>query len=303
MDKTERDALRRVVDDFSQWERRATEVRSWRDHVRTVAKRDERDLESRRVEIARAGQPAWQVIPLEENDTSVVVHLAECANLAALTNDDRALLRLLTEDAPRAATDARRLLGMRRFFSGSAKKQAATTAADFLRSQHEMIVGSDVPARLERLGAFTSQVDVTQPRLEALLDPVLRLDLLSERNGQEILKTQDFDGLPEALTAIARVVANEGAYQSAARDAGEQVRHAEVRRVLGEMPVDSLKTATRDRLRLGPLTDAGITTVQQVLERGMRLVEHPRCRTRAPADHLRRDAGPDRHQQPPTGGD
>ena len=275
MDKTERDALRRVVDDFSQWERRATEVRSWRDDVRAVAKRDERDLASRSVEIARAGQTAWQVVPLADNDTSVVTHLAERANLADLTNDDRALLRLLTEDAPRAAADVRPLLGVRRFFSGSEKKQAANTAAEFLLHQHAVVVGIDVAARLERLGTYTAQVDLTRPRLEALLDPVLRLDLLSERTGQEILNKSDFGGLPEALTAIAQVVANEGTYQAAARDAGEKVRHAEVRRVLEEMPVESLKTATRDRLLLGPLADARISTVQEVLRRGMGLVELP----------------------------
>ena len=34
------------------------------------------------------------------------------------------------------------------------------------------------------------------------------------------------------------------------------------------MPVDALKAATRDRLRLGTLAEAGISTVQEVLDRG-----------------------------------
>ena len=38
-----------------------------------------------------------------------------------------------------------------------------------------------------------------------------------------------------------------------------------------EMPVERLKDATRGRLRIGALTDAGITTVQQVLDHGARI--------------------------------
>lgn len=41
------------------------------------------------------------------------------------------------------------------------------------------------------------------------------------------------------------------------------------------MPVDRLRDATRDRLRVGPLTDAGITTVQAVLDRGASLQHLP----------------------------
>ena len=52
-------------------------------------------------------------------------------------------------------------------------------------------------------------------------------------------------------------------------------RRAETRALLTEMSVERLKEATRDRLRFGPLTDAGITTVQSVLELGDRLQQVP----------------------------
>jgi superfamily II DNA or RNA helicase len=277
MDKTERDLLRRLVADFGQWDRLADEVQSWRTKVLTTASRDERELRARGVGVARSGQTAWQVVPLEKNDVAIVGHLVDRANLPALTTDDRALLQLLTKDAPPAVADIGALLGVRRFFSRSAKKQSANVAAEFLQSQHERIVDRDVPARLERLGVFTTRVDPTQLGLEALIVPALRLDLVAERSGSrpKILPRADFEGLPEALAAIAQVVENEGTYRAAARDAGEKVRHAEVRRVLREMPVDGLRTATRDRLRLGALSEAGITTVQEVLDRGMSLEQLP----------------------------
>ena len=47
------------------------------------------------------------------------------------------------------------------------------------------------------------------------------------------------------------------------------------RRILQEMPAEALKTATRDRLRLGSLSEAGIDTVQEVLDCGMSLQALP----------------------------
>lgn len=273
MDKTERELVRRLAEDSKQWVRRAAEVRSWRDAVSKAAERDEQALDSRAVDVARAGRTAWRVVPLEPEDTTVVRHLAERANLRVPTTDDRTLMRLLTQDVPRALSQVRPALGVRRFFTGAAKKQEARTAAERLRRRHAEVTAGGGPERLELLGTFTARVDPDRLGLDALLDPVLRLDLPSARDGQDpvILERSVFAGLPEALAAISRVVAGEASHRKAAHDAGEEVRRAEVRRVLEEMPVDSLRTATRDRLRLGPLSDAGINTVQDVLNQGMSL--------------------------------
>jgi superfamily II DNA or RNA helicase len=275
MDKTERDVLRSLVADFTRWTEHASGVRAWRSEIRAEAKRDERALGICAVDIARSGQTAWQVVPLEESDTATVGHLVARANLPRLTADTRDLLKLLTEDAPQAVAEVRPLLGMRRFFSGSAKKQAAADAVDFLRARHELVAVTDVAARLDELGTSTERIDPTRLTLGTLLDPALRLDLVSGRTGQEMLGRATFTGLPDALAAIAKVVANEVGYRSAAREAGEEVRRAEVRRVLREMPVDGLRTATRDRLRLTALTDARVTSVQEVLDRGMDLEALP----------------------------
>ncbi|WP_231934596.1 DEAD/DEAH box helicase [Micromonospora viridifaciens] len=192
-------------------------------------------------------------------------------------SDDRALLHLLTTDAPRAVADVSPMLGVRRFFTGSAKKQSAGAASEFLRHHHAAFLRNDGPRRLERLGAFTAPLDPGRLGFEALLDPALRFDLVSGQTAPapEILDRSVVDGLPEALDAIAKVVAGEASYRSAAKEAGEKVRGAEVQRILQEMPVDALKTATRDRLRLGPLTEAGVSTVQEVLNVGLTLQALP----------------------------
>ncbi|SCL29215.1 SNF2 family N-terminal domain-containing protein [Micromonospora nigra] len=227
--------------------------------------------------VGRAGEAAWRVLPLRISDVAVVRRLWQRATLPVATTDDRALLRLLTRDVPRAIADVAPVLGVRRFFTGSARRQSAVVAGEFLRRHHAAVVGNGGPGRLERLGAFTAPAEPGRLGLAALLDPALRFDLVSgtATPAPEILDRPVVDGLPDALDTIAKVVAGEASYRSAARDAGEQVRRAGVRQVLGEMPVEALKTATRDRLRLGPLTEAGISTVQEVLDDGVNLQALP----------------------------
>ncbi|MER7457496.1 DEAD/DEAH box helicase [Micromonospora sp. NPDC126480] len=263
--------------DLKQWGLEAADVQTWHQAVRDAASSGERELRSRSVGIDRAGQPTWRVVPLWASDTDVVRRLRERANLPETTADDRALLRLLTKDVPAAIADVSPLLNVRRFFLGSARKQSAEAAGEYLRRHHAAITGAGGPSRLEQLAVFTAPVDPARLGIDALLDPALRLDLVSGLTGSEpeILDRSVFEGLPEALAAIDKVVAGEASYRSAVRDAGEKVRRAEVQRILQEMPVDALKTATRDRLRLGPLVEAGVSTVQDVLEVGSSLQALP----------------------------
>lgn len=208
-------------------------------------------------------------------DTDVARHLWERAHLPLATADDHAMLRLLTEDVPRAIADVEPLLGMRRFFTGSAAKQAAEAAGEFLRGQHAAL--ADWPKRVERLGTFGESFDRVRLGFDALLNPTLRFSLISGHGGPQagLLDRSIVQGLPEALDAIAKVVASESLYRLAASDAGEQVRRAEVRRILQEMKVDALRDATRERLRVGVLSQAGIRTVQEVLDWDRRLERLP----------------------------
>lgn len=270
MNKTERTEVRRLVADFEQWSRRAAEVQAWHQTVRQAASSGEQHLRSRSIQITRSGQSAWLVVPLHPSDTGIVRHLWERANLPVMTSGDRTLLRLLTQDVARAVADVGPMLGLRRLFAGSARKQAADAAARFLSGQHSAMTANRGHERLEQLGAFITHASPGPLGVESLLDKALRFSLVSDRTGPqpEILDRSVVAGLPEALDAIAKVVAGEASFRKAAQEAGEQVRRAEVDRMLQEMPVDALKRATRDRLRLGALSDAGISTVRQVLSHG-----------------------------------
>ncbi|MBQ1023568.1 DEAD/DEAH box helicase [Micromonospora sp. C95] len=277
MDKAERAELRRLVADFRRWGRLAQDVRDRHRLVQQAAGATEGAMRDRSVVVDRSGRAAWRVLALRESDRDVVRRLQQRALLPATTAADDALLRLLTDDAPRAVGDLAPMLDVRRYLAGPARKQSAATAATFLRHRHAEITAAGGPERLAYLGLPTAPPDPVRDSLRDLLDPSLRFALLAEPTGPEpqLVDRSVFAGLPAALAAIDKVVAGEAAYRSAAREAGEQVRQREVQRILRDMPVEALRTVTRDRFRLGPLADAGIVTVQDVLHHGPSLQSLP----------------------------
>jgi superfamily II DNA or RNA helicase len=307
MDKAERAEFRRLVADFRRWGQLAQDVRNWHRAVQQGASAAEGAMRDRSVVVDRSGQGAWRVLALRANDRDAVGRLQERARLPATTAADDALLRLLIDDAPRAVADLAPMLDVRRYLAGPARKQSAATAAMFLRDRHAQVVAAGGPERLAYLGVPTAPAEPVPDSLRDLLDPSLRFALLAERSrrepelvertGQEhgpagrvapqrepagwtgpepeLVDRSVFGGLPAALAAIDRVVAGEAAYRSAAREAGEKVRHREVQSILRDMPVEALRTVTRDRFRLGPLADAGIVTVQDVLHHGSSLQALP----------------------------
>ncbi|MEV2237265.1 DEAD/DEAH box helicase [Micromonospora sp. NPDC049891] len=307
LDRTEREEFRRIVADFRRWGQLAKGVQSWHRAVQDAASSAEGTMRARSVVVDRSGRAAWRVLPLRESDREVARRLRERAMLPATTAADRALLRLLTEDAPSAVADLAPMLDVRRHFTGPARKRSAATAATFLRHRHAEVIAADGPERLAHLGVHTAPPDPARARLDDLLDPTLRFALLAERSGRapelaersgrapdlaertspelepaertdsapELVDRSVFRGLPAALASIDKILAGEASYRSAAREAGEKVRQVEVQRVLRDMPVEALRTVTRDRFRLGPLADAGINAVQDVLRAGASLQTLP----------------------------
>ncbi|UVS78196.1 DEAD/DEAH box helicase [Actinokineospora sp. UTMC 2448] len=273
MDRTERDALRDIVADLRQWGEWATAMLSWHESVQAAARTHEQRLIARAVEVSRAGQAAWQVVPLGEPDATSVEHLVNRANLPTMTREDRDLTRLLVKELRPVLDGVKPALTVRRFFAGSAKKQAAVEAGESLRRHHDKATAEGWAARIDELGEWADRVDCARSGLVALLKPEVGFSLVAQAkaSGARMLERAAFHGLPEAIREIDQAVAGEEAYRKAATEAGHKVRQADVVRVLETMSVDLLKSATRDRIRLSPLTDAGVTTVREVLIRGMAL--------------------------------
>src|SRR5258706_8560963 len=102
MDKSAREAIRPVIAELEQWSRRAAEVLALRRAVNGAAGAGELELRERTVKIDHAGRSAWRVVPLQSSDTTIVKALWERASLPKTTAADDAMLRVLTDDVPRA---------------------------------------------------------------------------------------------------------------------------------------------------------------------------------------------------------
>ncbi|MFY1697916.1 DEAD/DEAH box helicase [Solwaraspora sp. WMMA2101] len=206
------------------------------------------------------------------------------------------MLQLLTVGVPRAIADVTPMLGLRRIFAGAAVKQRAAQAHDLLRRQHAELLANQGPDRLDLLSWPTGEIDPHRLGLDALLDPALQFKPFIQWVGKkpELVDSSALVGLREALDTIDKVVASESTFRSAAKEAGQKIRHAEVTRILREMPAEKLRDATRERLRLGTLAAARITTVQNVLDNAGRLHRLPGIgettvrHIRAAAETLRR---------------
>jgi superfamily II DNA or RNA helicase len=275
MDRTE---LRSLTADFATWSRQAAAVQRRHVTVRDAAEAAERLLESRGVVVPHARRHAWRVVSLEKRDLAVIRPLRERVVLPAFTRGDQALIRLLTVEVPRARADVNAVLGLRRFLAGPARRQKAQAAASFLRRQHDVFVRTGWPRRLDELTEVTVEEDTG---FDALVDPALGVVPEDPAHSPEIVERSALDGLPKALGVIDRIVQGEAEYRDAAREAATAVRQAETQRVLREMPTAALKSATRDRLRLGGLAPAGIHTVAEVLHNGPMLQTVPGVGTAA----------------------
>ena len=193
-------------------------------------------------------------------------------------------------------------------FSGKGRKD--TAAAGRRRTSRVCTTGSPRPGllgELERIEAWDKK-SIAALGVSAILDDAVgfREQLAA---GAELLARHELDSAAGAIIAIDRALQREGEFRAAVTAAGNAVRQAEARKLVAEMPVERLKDATNGQLRISALTGAGITQRAAGPRPGRTHPLPPRRRRdhgqpddrRGPdhlADHRRRDAGPDRHQEP-----
>lgn len=276
MKRDERKQLRALVSDVEQWGAAALEVTAQRESIDAEIRSYVGVLRERAVTVSYDGAAGWRAVPLSRDDAQLLVLLAHRANLPALTPDDDAVLARVREALPDAAAAAG-AVSARRFFAGSERRAEAESAAQRLRALHAWAHGTGVTERLEHLARPTGAFDPARLKAYDLVLPAFALEAELAELGRSpvVLPGDAVGGLASAVGTLRRAVHAEAAYRDAAREAGEAVRRAYVERVVTDMSVEALKEATRDRLRLGPLRDAQITTVQQVLAAGRALETLP----------------------------
>lgn len=270
MERDDRRRLRALADDVAGWVSQAALIKSQRETVERAA--DEAVLTLRRavVEITRDGAPAWRVLPLREQDAPLLADLAEPTQQPPLGRDDERVLGSLCAEVMAATRDVSAIVGARRFFSGSKRRDAGQAAADFLIKFHQWAIERNVPGVLARLGGSDAGPRITDADTAArfvALAPGLR-DL---GHDPQVVGASSLADLRRTIQTIEGLVNEEAHFRAAAVRAGNEIRRSETRKLLQEMPVERLKDATRDRLLVRPLAEAGITSVQAVLDLGKKL--------------------------------
>ena len=265
MDREERQLLRATSEEAGQWLVQARSVLARRAMVEKAGD----------VEVWCEGRLAWRVLPLRPADGAYLSYAARQARLPELKPDERKVVEGLISDVAAATDDAKAVIGVRRFFLGSKTREAGAAAATYLNQYRQWAHAAGIPHLLDRLG-HPDDTPSEIPLAAALDDRVgLGGRLADLGNSQHLLPAAAVAHLPNAVQTINAALRQEERFRSAAIAAGEAVRKREVGRLLADMPVERLKEATRDRLRIGPLTEAGLNTVQAVLDRKAQLSHLP----------------------------
>lgn len=264
-----------IIDEVAGWSEQASAVLTWRANIEASGNEAESALRDDLVDVRpEGGDVAWQVLALRPRHGPMFGHLARQNGQPTITPADRRMLNELTVAVRAALHDVRAVLGARRFFSGNAKRDAGRTAAEFLTDFRHRAHTAGLPGllrRLDRREDVAPSFDVSQ----ALADQIGLRRRLDGAGAPTVIGSSAVARLTASVRTIQQALASEAKLRSAAEAAGVAVRQDDVRRLLTDLPVDRLKDATRDRLRIGPLTDAGISTVQAVLDAAGQLEHLP----------------------------
>lgn len=274
MNRKERQQVRELADQVATWSETATQLLNDRRAVESAGSHASGELLRRLQASSRSQSAPWRFIPLIPADGELVAALARARAMPEPTKQTaRFLDQLCSPRVKGAVVDARSMLGAKRFFSGSQRKGAATEAAATLASVHRAVGGSDALPEIDRLRAW-----LTSPRkpfnASAVLSPEVGFFGMLPP-GPEVIERRSLQAAERALAAIDSAQSNEQDFRKKVVARADAVRQAEARRIVQEMPVERLRDATSGQLRTGALASAGITTVQQVLNHGDRILGLP----------------------------
>ncbi|WP_151524028.1 DEAD/DEAH box helicase [Serinicoccus kebangsaanensis] len=276
MDRRERDRLRSVIEAGRRWSPVAGRVLTHRATTRRAAEQALDTLRGRLVTVRLPATGSWAVLPLGTGDDQLVGQLAAWSALHPVDPTGEGLLRTLAEDVPGQADAAAGLLGLRRFLTFGGRRQEAGRAAGRLLEGHARWGSAGSVSWLRRLDAQTREPGLPLPRTSALHEGVGLREALAPRSRQHaVLPLGAMRHLSDRVPPLASVITDAELAREAAFRAGEQVREAAVGRLLEQMPVDRLREATGERLRISALQEAGVRSVQQVLDRGGDLADVP----------------------------
>lgn len=274
MDRAQRRDLAPIVHEVAEWKTQADEALSARASLTASAAAITQRLQRR---LFPSGGPAadrWSFLALANDDIADLRTLASHRGLQPLAAGEVATLEAFNASATPALHDAQALSGSRRFFAGPSKRSVADRAAAHLSQVRDWGLEIGLPDLLQRAWYLP---DVRGIGLNEALSPTVGLvDRLSDVGpARTVIALREMLPAREAVLVIRSAAAGEASLRAAALEAGSAVRKAEAWRMVEDMPVSRLRDATRERIRVTSLEEAGIETVQQVLQQRQRLTLLP----------------------------
>ena len=276
MERIERQDLRAISDEVGAWIEQARSALAARGKVEAAGSGAVDHFRRAVVEVRHEGQLKWRVLPLRHGDGGHLGLIARQAHLPPITAREADLLARLQGETAKAVTDSKAALGGLRFVSGAKKREAGEQSARYLRVYRQWAQQTDLPGLIQRVAPPADTPRHEIPIADALSEWAgLAPRLFDLGRTQETVPVAVVVHLKDSVETIEQALEREHQFRFDATQAGEALRRHDVSRLLHDMPVERLKEATRDRLRIGPLTEAGITTVKAVLDQGVRLEHLP----------------------------
>jgi hypothetical protein len=258
------------------------EVRGWIDAARAVlaarqqiisaADRHAAALSQRAVRARRNNRYLWHVNPFRPDDQELLQAIARKGCLPAVSADAERELQRLTTEVTQATKDLTAVTGFQRFVKFGESRQKGRQAAQFLTDYHRWFLTRGMHGVIDRAAPRDD------PRVRVLTLRDILADwvgfapkLPDQSETATVEEATTFAALPGASAVIQQAAAQETKLRAAAVNAGNNVRNKETDRMLADMSVERLREATRDKIRVGALTENGITTVLAVLANEHRL--------------------------------
>jgi hypothetical protein len=262
------------MDEIAGWSRHAVALAEHRRQVAADAEVALRALRVRMVDISIREGSRWTVLPLWDADGAWLGLLARCHSLPRLLASEATWLSQLKNEVPRALIEARSNFGLRKVFSSGHSRDVAERAGRYLLDYQRWGAAVGLAAALARIDDRSRKGQPIDTAL-ALAPAVGLVARLADLGAGHLVPGADVSGLPPAVKTIQDALSREARYRQQALDAGAAMRKADAQKVVAEMPVERLKDATRERIRIGPLSNAGIATMRDVFMYANRLASIP----------------------------
>ncbi|MFA5607473.1 MAG: SNF2-related protein [Leucobacter sp.] len=266
MGSDEQPSTSAIGDEIRGWVDAATAVTAARHEIAKAAVAQSAALRARTVKARRNNRYLWHVIPLRSTDQAVFQAAARSACLPPIHPDVQRELDRLTTEVAAATEDLRKVTGFGRLLMFGGTRDKANQAAQFLTDYRRWFLTSGIGQAIDQARPVDDQRIRALTVRDALADWVGFKQQLPDHGQTAALDdSTTFAILPNATAVIRRAAAEESKLRRSAVEAGNKVRSKETDRMLADMSVERLREATRDKIRVGALTDNGITNVLAVL--------------------------------------